>query len=348
VKVGIRYQIAVAGIETHDRRKIIKYKIKFMGKLEDLTPQVRAEMHRTVRELATDPNVMIVGATEGCIEVVFEGSAEGLKRLEALFQSGELKEVSGFPVLEVGIVSESQPAQPGGMWVQLSQWFHPDTLGDWLDEVALKATLLARKLNLSFRSDNAVSATLSDTVEDSQTNQLHSRLESLSSNNLDRVRLAALQLGEIGDASQQVIDALVNGLLSIEDSETSWQIALALGKLNPNHPKAAFARFKRMQLAGHKLGLLVALRTSDDDLVDILLQVSPTRQQYLPAGLQLVVLDEFGEKIERDESGETFLEAKAKESDPYLYLDFFGVRGEQLTVKLSLGENANLTENFQI
>ncbi len=94
-----------------------------------------------------------------------------------------------------------------------------------------------------------------------------------------------------------------------------------------------------MQLAGHQIALVVELRPESEDKSGILLQVHPAGSHiFLPPLLQLIVLDE---------TGNIFLEAKARRADNYIQLQFSGTAGERFSVKVALGE-VSFTESFVI
>jgi hypothetical protein len=102
-----------------------------------------------------------------------------------------------------------------------------------------------------------------------------------------------------------------------------------------------------IQLAGQPVALVVELRPEVDSLRSMLdrsktsirLQVHPTgRQTLLLPNLQLVVLDE---------SGAVFLEARARNADNYIQLQFNGEPGEHFSVKVALGSQS-VTEDFVI
>ena len=71
---------------------------------------------------------------------------------------------------------------------------------------------------------------------------------------------------------------------------------------------------------------------------DIRLQAHPLNQPYLPAGLQLQVLDQ---------TGDVYLAATAREADSYLQLEFSGQLGESFSVQVQLAET-QVTEHFVI
>ncbi len=96
-----------------------------------------------------------------------------------------------------------------------------------------------------------------------------------------------------------------------------------------------------MQLAGHRVVLLVTLAAKADEEVDIRLRVRPTGfARYLPPGLQLIVLDEAGATCPE-------LQVQARSDDNWIQLEFSGEPGEQFSVKLALGD-VNITEDFVI
>ena len=72
---------------------------------------------------------------------------------------------------------------------------------------------------------------------------------------------------------------------------------------------------------------------------NILLQVHPGGgKTYLPPEVELIVLDD---------TGEVFLEAKSRQADNWIQLEFRGEPGERFSVKVALGD-ASIVENFVI
>lgn len=274
---------------------------------------------------------------------VFEGSQDAFCKIHALFESGELSKLLGVEVLDVGAISESQLTETSDnldIWVNLTSWFQRNILDKWKYAEVIGSTLLASERNPDFTSTPAFGALMGDeSSEEDKPNLLPQLIESLKSDNQEIVRLAAQELGEIGD-NPEAIEALKERLQMIKDAETSWQVALSLGKLAPNEYPKAVAQCKTIELDSHCVELLVAIKESEDDFVDILLEVNSEWEDSLPSGLEVIVLDESGEKKARDESGEMFLEAKITDNVPYINLNFFGSIGEQFTVQISLGDDS--------
>jgi len=82
----------------------IKAEIKLIGDINCLRDLRRVEF--ILREFSGD-TIKITDIKEGSIRLTVEGSQEDIDRLVSRIKSGELKEVSGFPVADVQILSES-------------------------------------------------------------------------------------------------------------------------------------------------------------------------------------------------------------------------------------------------
>ncbi|MEG4231878.1 pentapeptide repeat-containing protein [Microcoleus sp. Pol11C3] len=82
----------------------IKAEIKLIGDINSFGDSSMVEF--ILREFSGD-TIKIIDIKEGSIRLTVEGSQEDIDRLVSLIKSGELKEVSGFPVADVQILSES-------------------------------------------------------------------------------------------------------------------------------------------------------------------------------------------------------------------------------------------------
>jgi uncharacterized protein YjbI with pentapeptide repeats len=82
----------------------LKAEIKLLGDINSFTDSSMVEF--ILREYAGD-TITIIDIKEGSIRLTVEGSQEDIDRLVSLIKSGELKQVSGFPVEDVQILSES-------------------------------------------------------------------------------------------------------------------------------------------------------------------------------------------------------------------------------------------------
>jgi hypothetical protein len=370
----VEYRITPVGFEERDGQTVPKLQIKFVGKLRDLTTEILGGILEFVRQLAQDPNVIIVNTSEGCVVIEFATTPEGIKRIEDVYKAGKLTNIAGFSILEVNKVpAKNEPSVSNeSFWVDLSQWLQHNVVepfrnivkSGWEYEPALLGTYFAlQELNPVVGDRSAFDAALSKSVgdsqaQDSQPNRLNQLIESLKKENQDLgfQFKAALELGE-SDATPEIIAALANRLADVDVEETeenkeqialNWQIALSLGKLDPDHPKAAVAQRKEIQITDElSIELLVAIRTREDGDIDIFLQVYSTEEPHLPADLKLIVLDEFGQKMALDESGVTFLETQSREKDCEIHLSFFADPGEPFSVLISFAD-VSITENFII
>ncbi len=166
----------------------------------------------------------------------------------------------------------------------------------------------------------------------------------------DRIRRqAAGVLGEIGTGNRDAIAALIQLLQTTQDEETRWQASLSLGKIDPGNPLAGVKKARLidmgMQLGGHRLGLIVAIRPKLEGRIGVCLQVQPLDNgTKLPPHLKLSVLSELGETI----SG---LETQARSDDrgggkdEILELRFSPPPQTLFRVRISV-DNLNITEDF--
>ncbi len=156
-------------------------------------------------------------------------------------------------------------------------------------------------------------------------------------------RQIATELGDIGVNSPDAIAALTDLLATSEDSETLWQAALSLGKINPSHPQAGIEMAKAIDLVSETqyftVALLVAFRPKNEQKVSIRVRIEAIDEDNdLPNNLQITVFDQ---------SGNVFRQAQPT-NPSFLNLEgLSGSVGEQFSIRLSLGE-ASITENFVI
>jgi hypothetical protein len=94
-----------------------------------------------------------------------------------------------------------------------------------------------------------------------------------------------------------------------------------------------------IQLAEQNVVLVVELKAESAQKLEVCLQVHPTNSLiYLPAELELTVLDD---------SGEIFMKAQSRDADNYIQLQFNGKPGEYFSVKVA-SDRASVTEDFAI
>ncbi|HEY9652309.1 MAG TPA: DUF1822 family protein [Coleofasciculaceae cyanobacterium] len=122
----------------------------------------------------------------------------------------------------------------------------------------------------------------------------------------------------------------------------NFRSAIQIADKTTEHPETIIKGVKLIdlgiQLASHPVALVVTLVPETDQKINIILQVHPISQIYLPHYTRLTVFDE---------SGATFLEAQARSTDNFIQLQFSGVPGEHFSVEVALGV-ASITEEFAI
>lgn len=145
------------------------------------------------------------------------------------------------------------------------------------------------------------------------------------------------------------IKSVVNLSQWFEDIfEAGWQAVESLLGTEPtelafNYRSASLEvrRCKQIELAtaNHSVALIVALTGESEQDMDISVEVQPTNGQiYLPANLQLMVLNEDGEAV---------MHVHAGSDNKTIQLEFGGEAGDRFGVKVALGK-VSVTENFLI
>jgi transcriptional regulator with XRE-family HTH domain len=109
VSQNSQYELT-ALIRNIDGQVFVEYQAKFVGNLNELTPEKLEEIQAIVSQLAQSHH-QLVYITEGSIIIGFEGDLKGFQRIESLFKSGELKELAGFPVLDVKLIAMDTPEE---------------------------------------------------------------------------------------------------------------------------------------------------------------------------------------------------------------------------------------------
>lgn len=131
--------------------------------------------------------------------------------------------------------------------------------------------------------------------------------------------------------------------------EAGWQAMEALLRPEPelafsfrNPAEAEVRRYKLVELgaaSGQSVAMIIAITPASETEIDISVEVRPPEgQTYLPANLQLVVLDEAGEAV---------LDAQAGSDNKHMQLEFTGEPGDQFGIKVALGD-ISVTESFVI
>ena len=160
----------------------------------------------------------------------------------------------------------------------------------------------------------------------------------------------------IGLFVDPIIKSLTTGVVSIGEwlanlFEPDWQspeFVFAATRCSPRRSARlkdiSISRAKvidlGIQLANDKIALLVEVtKTTEEELVDILLQVLPTENPILPQGLKLIVWDDNSQEINSAES---------RDADSWIQLELEeGKPGDKFKVQITLGD-LSIVEDFII
>lgn len=308
-------------------------------------------------------------------KIFLEGTVEELELLQTLFDSGELSDLLGFSVIDAGFitgdskqsVTENSVAEENSSGM-LRRWFQRiSSLWGEYEPVLLGTYYAINALNPLIKERNALEAAIAKSIQNLQpglTSEIknHNLLFVLRNKQQEFYLrfISAIELVEESSKSSdnsEIIESLANLLPdSTIDQETesrehlilNWQIALSLGQLDPNHPKAAVARHKECEITQDLLvDLVVAIRNREDGNIDIFLQVYSSDNQFLNSGIKLVVLDEYGEKIPINAEEYSFLEVQSGNEDSEISLSLFSSTDKHFSVKISW-EDFSTVEKFII
>jgi hypothetical protein len=126
-----------------------------------------------------------------------------------------------------------------------------------------------------------------------------------------------------------------------------WQVLDTLVSTEPTELAFSFRntlevkRCKLIELGMPKQAviMLVAISRASESEINICVEVQPLQSEtYLPANLQLMVLDEDGEIV---------IDARARNDNQSIQLEFSGEPGDHFSIKVALGD-MSIIENFVI
>lgn len=293
-----------------------------------------------LKQKSRDDSMTIEQIKDGSVKLTITGSVEGCQRLKDQFDAGELTEILDVSIMDVSSV---EVITEDNLWTNLRTWLESNILPDWDIEEIVGGTIAALRAHPDFFATPAVGS-LRGGTNDEESISIPELLNSLNSEDVNIVRLAAQKLGEIEANPPEVINSLKDKLNTIEDVETQWQIALTLGKIAPEeHPKAK-AQKLTIELGDTSLELIVATKNEEDNFVDILIEIRPDWDDYLPIGLEARILEESGEEFWQDDIDFTW---QVNYEQTYIYFVFWGTPEDKFILELSL-DNTMLRKNFQI
>jgi Protein of unknown function (DUF1822) len=127
---------------------------------------------------------------------------------------------------------------------------------------------------------------------------------------------------------------------SILFTEPAWQFRSNDEELTKSVERAKLINFD-MTANGESVGIVVNVSHDENDLneIKIIVELYPINgKDYLPSSLQVMILDEEGIAV---------MEAKAKNDNKQITLEFKVAVGDKFSVKVALG-NVSVIENFVI
>ncbi|MBO3458271.1 DUF1822 family protein [Aetokthonos hydrillicola Thurmond2011] len=227
--------------------------------------------------------------------------------------------------------------------VSLSQWFKNQFEEGWL---AIE-NILAPKEMIAVRGTRSVNRGQENPSGSEDAIATIIPLLQPDKDELIRKQAAGV-LGRIGVGHPKVSKALTELLHTARDTDTRWQAAISLSKVDPDNPKAGRERGKLvdlgMQLKGHEVALIVAIMPKNDQTTGVFIKVKPRNEQaLLPPHLQLTVVPELGEPGKAEARSDPQGNAK----DKLIQLCFSGLPGERFQVTVIFND-VNFTENFVI
>ncbi|MDJ1180493.1 DUF1822 family protein [Roseofilum sp. BLCC_M91] len=116
-KEGIEIDNFQISLEDVDNRTQNKKQWRLIIQSDEYNETLLKTIENFVQNLTEDGTQKVIKISKGSIVIEFEGSPEGFERIKALFDSGELTEIAGFPIQEISALAEQQ-TQP----TQLSEW----------------------------------------------------------------------------------------------------------------------------------------------------------------------------------------------------------------------------------
>jgi hypothetical protein len=134
--VGVNWE------EVADDRPSPKIGFEFKATLEEIDSQLLDEILTLLQQRSQDANLRIWTVTEGSVILILSGSQAGIKRLNSLYQTGELREILGIAIEDVWL---DLPA------VNLTDWL-ADNFTDAVANGWLTVTEILGERRLAFRN----------------------------------------------------------------------------------------------------------------------------------------------------------------------------------------------------
>jgi hypothetical protein len=205
--------------------------------------------------------------------------------------------------------------------VRLTRWlernFSEGAKAGWTPDLALE-----------FRSQNSVTRYLTEQLYRSQ-------------NEKDTIKYAE-SLAKIEPNNLEAINVLSNLIQKTQNPTHRWNAALVLGKIDPNHEKAAVRCYKFLDIGSQKVKLSVAIAKNQvDQTVKILVEL---RETFSESHKEMREFPNLGLEI-LDQQGNLIAEGQKAEEGLCLQLD--GEMGEQFSIQIRL-DDWKICENLEV
>lgn len=259
--------------------------------------------------------------------LVLKISPEGLYKIQALFESGELSKLLGVDVLDMGAINASKQPVNLDQCLPNNATVAPDADWDIIQQLLEpKAQVVMRNRERFHSHENQII--------------LNKLLEQLSTCSDEDMRLNIAQtIAEIDTSNQTAIADLTELAHTTQDEEIRWRAIEILAEIAPdNLPNDGFGIMRELRLASHTLKLSISTVKRPDDEVSVFIRIYPSIfPQKLPKGIKLILLNENGEIFDQ-------VPSDSEEYEIIQYKVIYKV-GEKFSVRVTLGSDS-ITENF--
>ncbi|BAQ62094.1 hypothetical protein GM3708_2500 [Geminocystis sp. NIES-3708] len=217
--------------------------------------------------------------------------------------------------------------------VNLSEWLKGKFLTNLSKGWQTLDMLTQQYINFDF-SLNPVFSSRSFSFTDS----LNILQKNIDKDQINKILNNIINLDIDNELKIDIIKILPN-LINDNDEEIRWNAALALQKLDDNHPSCAIWQGKIINLDSKQLSLLIGVLEKSSTEIDIFIRLFNLNKNYnLPEDLRLQIIDQ---------NNNIFANLMANDNDRILQYKFWGNTEEKFIIKVILNNNY-FEEKFNI
>lgn len=291
----------------------------------DIIAEQLNKIAKKLKEVSGDINMKIEKITTGCTKIVISGSPEAIEELKRLYDSGELKDLVGFPIQSVTLDPDTQENLKK---LTLAQYLSDDL--DNLKQIEWK-TITSVWEDFLFSDQYLAYAYRSDVSElTDEEKDFQDAYKALKQNPSD----------------QEAIAKLLNLVATTEDENLRWKGIELLAQYSPQNSPQVIGLYKKLslRLANYDLKLSIAFTPINETEFSIILKVYRENKEPLPPGLILQVFEESGELFDQFPNQEDIADdSKLEQIQGIVIFE----RGESFAVKVVVG-NDSVTEFFVV